>query len=113
MIPTRDQVQAVCDGLRNTFPNADTDPPRVPEAYFDNEPDVATIKSEHFGLKISEECFDYHKPDNIVEALVSLGYSKLLAKHRHLLTGCAPHRARSDLSLVANWKDWYLLAEPN
>ena len=110
MIPPIEQVEAVCEGLRSTFPDARIDSPHVPEDYFDHITDVAIIRSRRLCLSISEECFDYHDPTAIVEALTSLKYADLLAEHRRLFLGCAPHRARRDLPIVIRWKDWYLVA---
>jgi hypothetical protein len=53
----KEQVQAVCEGILSSFPDAESDPPRVPEHYFDSGPDVAIISSEKYSLKISEMCF--------------------------------------------------------
>jgi len=40
MVPTRSQVQEVCEGIRPTFPLANSDPPVVHDDYF--EGDTAT-----------------------------------------------------------------------
>lgn len=55
---SKEQVQAVCEGILSSFPDAGSNPPRVLEHYFDSGPDVA-IRSEKYSLRISEECFDY------------------------------------------------------
>ena len=99
------QVQAVCEGILSSFPDAESNPPRVPERYFDSGPDVAIIRSEKYSLMISEECFDY-EAWMIGRGLVSLDYARRLTAHRRLLLGCGPGRARSDLPRVATLGDW-------
>src|SRR6266446_10325546 len=105
---SKEQVQAICDGILPSFPVVESNPPKVPEHYFDSGPDVAIIRSEKYSLRISEECFDY-EAWMIVGTLVSLDYARLLTEHKRLLLGCVPHRARSDLPRVATLGDWYLL----
>ena len=56
---SKEQVQAICDGILPSFPVVESNPPKVPEHYFDSGPDVAIIRSEKYSLRISEECFDY------------------------------------------------------
>jgi hypothetical protein len=68
---SKEQVQAICDGILPSFPVAESNPPRGPEHYFDSGPDVAIIRSEKYSLRISEECFDY-EAWMIVGTLVSL-----------------------------------------
>ena len=109
---SKEQVQAVCEGIRPSFPDAESNPPRVPEHYFDSGPEVAIIRSEKYSLRISEECFA-GEAWMIVGSLVSLGYARLLTEHKRLLLGCVPHRARSDLRRVATLGDWYLLIWSN
>ena len=107
MVP-KEQVQAVCDGILPTFPGAESDPPMVPEHYFDSGPDVAIIRSEHYSLRISEECFSNHEAWMVAGSLVSMDYARLLTEHKRLVLGCAPHRPRSDVPSVARQGDWYL-----
>jgi hypothetical protein len=109
---SKGQVQAVCEGIRPSFPDAASNPPRVPEHYFDSGPEVAIIRSEKYSLRISEECFA-GEAWMIVGSLVSLDYARLLTEHKRLLLGCVPHRARSDLRRVATLGDWYLLIWSN
>jgi hypothetical protein len=109
---SKEQVQAVCEGILPSFPDAESNPPLVPERYFDAGPDVAIIRSEKYSLRISEECFDY-EAWMIVGGLVSLDYTRLLTEHKRLLLGCVPGRARSDLPCVATMGDWYLLIWSN
>jgi hypothetical protein len=112
MVP-KEHVQAVRDGILPTFPGAESDPPMVPEHYFDSGPNVAIIRSEDFSLRISEECFSSHEAWMVAGSLVSMNYARLLTEHKRLLLGCVPHRARSDLSRVATLGDWYLLIWSN
>jgi hypothetical protein len=111
MVP-KEQVQAVCEGILPSFPDAASNPPRVPEHYFDSGPDVAIIRSEKYSLRISEECFA-GEAWMIVGSLVSLGYALLLTEHKRLLLACVPGRARSGLPCVATVGDWYLLIWSN
>ncbi len=112
MVP-KEQVQAVCDGILPTFPDAESDPPMVPEHYFDSGPDVAIIRSEHYSLRMSEECFSNREAWMVAGSLVSMDYARLLTEHKRLLLGCVPGRARSDLPRVATLGDWYLLVWSN
>jgi hypothetical protein len=109
---SKEQVQAVCDGILASFPGAESNPPRVPEHYFDSGPGVAIISSEKYSLRISEECFN-NEAWMMVGTLVSLDYARLLREHKRLLLGCVPHRGRSDLPRVGTLGDWYLLIWPN
>jgi len=109
---SKEQVQAVCEGILRSFPDAESNPPRVPERYFDSGPDVAIIRSEKYSLRISEECFD-GEAWMIVGSLVSLDYARLLTEHKRLLLARMPGRARSDLRRVATVGDWYLLIWSN
>ena len=109
---SKEQVQAICDGILPSFPVAESNPPRVPEHYLDSGPDVAIIRSEKYSLRISGDCFDY-EAWMIVGTLVSLDYGRLLTEHKRLLLGCVLHRARADLPRVATLGDWYLLIWPN
>jgi len=85
------QIQAVC-GILRSFPDAESNPPRVPELYFDSGPDVAIIRSEKYSLGISEKCFA-GEAWMIVGSLVSLDYARLLTDHKRRLFGmCAPSR---------------------
>ena len=89
MVP-KEQVHAVCDGILPTFPGADSDPPMVPEHYFDSGPDVAIIRSEHYSLGISEECFSNHEAWMVAGSLVSMDYARLLREHKRLLSDVCP-----------------------
>ena len=111
MVP-REQVAAVCEGFLHSFPDAEANPPIVPEHYFDAEYDVAIIRNNRYSLRISEECFEQYEPWMIVGTLTLLDYARLLRDYKRLLLGCVPHRARSDLPRVASEGDWYLLVWP-
>ncbi len=111
MVP-REQVVAVCEGLLQSFPDAESNPPVVLEHYFDAGPDVAIIRNNKYSLRISEECFEQYEPWMIAGSLVLLDYARLLREYKRLLLGCVPARARSDLPRVASEGDWYLLVWP-
>jgi hypothetical protein len=38
---SKEQIRAVCGGILPSFPDAESNPPRIPEHYFDSGPDVA------------------------------------------------------------------------
>ncbi len=103
----QEEAEAVRDGILWTFPDAQSDRPKV---ITDPDADVASIENAGFQLNVSGECFQYSDPEHIVAALADLGYENLLAEHKHLLLGHVLSRARPDLIRVALLADWYLLA---
>lgn len=107
---TRESVQDVCNKLADTFPNGDSDPPFVPTHFID---DIGrcVIRNQSHRLLISEECFQFHDLDKIVEALSELDYAKELTEYPNVMLGCIPNRAPPVPKI--QWGDWYLLPGSN
>ena len=110
-IVSRDRAEAVCEGLKKTFPGTDAPKPR--DNHFDSKGDVVVIHNDEYVLRVSEQCFQYHEDHEIVAALLEMEYADYLRKVIRLNLGCAPAQAPTDQAKLASWGDWYLFSFSN
>ena len=100
-----EQLEAVCVGLLQTFPEVSSEPTLLPESYVELDTGRGVLKTPNYTLRITAQCFD-EDAAKIVNALSILGYSGLLRTHHRLILdrGRAPLRR-----MVAEWYQWHLL----
>ena len=111
-IVSRDRAEAVCAGLKETYPGTGAPKPQDDD-HFDSKGDVVVIHNHEYVLRISEQCFQYHEDDEIVEALREMEYADHLREVRGLNLGCAPAQAPTNQPKLDSWGDWYLVALSN
>ena len=103
-------MQTLRDALRDSFPDAKTDPPRVPDEHVisDGRVDLGVIENGSGRLLVRHDCFESNTIDTIAGALHQLNYGDRIRAGGRVVLGHAT--GVSAANPLATWGDWYLFS---
>jgi len=98
------------DALRDSFPESEADPPRVPDTHVvsDGSCDLGVIENRNYRLLVRQDCFENNTIDTIAGALHQLDYGTRLRSNNPVVLGHVSSGAAANA--LETWGDWYLVA---